>query len=229
MNTWILIVVAIIFALIAGWFYGQHGEVAAPVSVENTEVDYEASEISAVQTNDAGETEYQLNAQSLTHNPTTNQDELNDITMDWTPTDTEQRYKITAGKAVINQETGDIELSGGFKLISLEKQQSEQSTTATEDTATADPENASNANASANNDANVEAVDLPANITITGESLQGNTKTRAIASQQPVHVVQQENRFDAASMTGNLEIGDYQFEQVSVSYTPSERQDQALF
>ena len=117
MNTRVLIVIALIIAALAGWFFKQQGEIAPPVNIEASDVDYEATDIKAVQTNEQGETEYELSAESLTHNPTTNQDEMKGITMNWEPSD-EQRYRIEAGTAAISQQTGELSLSGGFSLIS---------------------------------------------------------------------------------------------------------------
>lgn len=120
MNTRVLIILALIIAGIAGWFFQRQGKIEPPVKIEASEVDYEATDIKAVQTNEQGETEYELNAVSLTHNPVTNQDEMSGITMNWEPSD-EQRYLIQAGSAAINQQTGELHLSGGFTLVSQEK------------------------------------------------------------------------------------------------------------
>lgn len=117
MNTRVLIVLALIIAAVAGWFFKQQGEVEPPKPMQTSEVDYEASDIKAVQTNDEGELEYEVNADALKHNPETNQDEMSGITMNWQPSDT-QRYRIEAGRAAINQQTGDLQLSGGFTLVS---------------------------------------------------------------------------------------------------------------
>ena len=117
MNTRVLIVLALILAVIAGWFFKQQGEITPPVSIGASDVDYEATDIKAVQTNDEGKTEYELSAESLTHNPVTNKDEMKGITMNWEPSD-EQRYRIEAGSAAISQQTGDMSLSGGFSLVS---------------------------------------------------------------------------------------------------------------
>lgn len=193
MNTRVLIVLALIIAGIAGWFFQQQGEITPPVNIEATDVDYEATDIKAVQTNDEGETEYELSAESLTHNPKTNQDEMSGITMNWQPSD-EQRYLIEAGSAAINQQSGDLRLGGGFSLVSEEKSASD-----------------------------IEP------IKVTGQTLMGNTKTRQVYSNEPVKVEQGMNRFSASSMTANLETGEYEFGQVAVTFTPSERQDKALF
>ncbi|WP_201583636.1 LPS export ABC transporter periplasmic protein LptC [Psychrobacter jeotgali] len=120
MNTRVLIILALIIAALAGWFFTKQGDIEPPVSIAPTDVDYEATDIQAVQTNEQGETEYELNAESLTHNPVTNQDEMSGVTMNWEPSD-EQRYRIQAGTATINQQTGELQLSGGFTLISEDK------------------------------------------------------------------------------------------------------------
>ena len=117
MNTRVLIVITLIIAGLAGWFFKQQGDITPPVNIETSDVDYEATDIKAVQTNEQGETEYELSAESLTHNPVTNKDEMKGITMNWEPSD-EQRYRIEAGTAAISQQTGELSLSGGFSLIS---------------------------------------------------------------------------------------------------------------
>lgn len=193
MNTRVLIVLALIIAGIAGWFFQQQGEITPPVSMEATDVDYEATDIKAVQTNEQGETEYELTAESLTHNPVTNLDEMSGIIMNWEPS-AEQRYRIEAGSAAISQQTGELSLSGGFTLIS-----------------------------EGNPDKEVEP------IKVTGSTLKGNTKSGQVYSEAPVKIEQGTNRFEAATMTANLETGDYEFGQVAVAFTPAQRQDKALF
>lgn len=198
MSTRVLIIIALIIAVIAGWFFQKQGEITPPVNIEASEVDYEATDIQAIQTNEQGETEYELNADSLTHNPVTNQDEMSGITMNWEPSD-EQRYVIQAGSATINQQTGELRLSGGFSLVSEEKTGEEGA-----------------------------ASDIEP-IKVTGQTLKGNTKSRQVYSDEPVKVEQGMNRFQAASMTANLETGEYEFGQVAVTFNPTKRQDQALF
>ena len=195
MNTRILIVLALIIAGIAGWFFQQQGEVSPPISMEATDVDYEATDIKAVQTNEKGETEYELTAESLTHNPATNEDEMSGITMNWEPSD-EQRYRIEAGSAAISQQTGELSLSGGFTLVSEDK---------------------------ADGASDIEP------IKVTGNTLKGNTKSGQVYSDEAVKIEQGMNRFEASSMKANLETGEYEFGQVAVNFSPTDRQDKALF
>lgn len=195
MSTRILIILALIIAVIAGWFFQKEADISPPISIEATDVDYEATDITAVQTNDEGETEYELSAKSLTHNPKTNLDEMTGISMNWEPSE-EQRYRIQAGNAAISQQTGEMSLSGGFSLIS-------------------------------------EGIDSTSSdiepIKVTGNTLKGNTKSGQVYSDDPVKVEQGPNRFEAFSMIANLETGEYEFGQVAVAFTPSERKDKALF
>lgn len=195
MNGRILIVLALIIAAGAGWFFHKQGAVKPPVTIAPSEIDYEATDIKAVQTNEKGDTEYELNADSLTHNPTTNEDEMSGITMNWAPA-TDQRYKIEAGTASINQQTGELKLSGGFVLVSTGSSKGESKA---------------------------------APITITGQTLMGNTKERLVYSNEPVKVIQGDNRFEAGSMKANLEAGDYEFGKVAVTFAPPERKDAKLF
>ena len=83
-------------------------------------MDYEATDIKAVQTNEQGETEYELNAESLRHDPNTNQDIMSGITMNWEPS-AKQLYRIESGTATVNQET-ELHLYGGFSLASQDQQ-----------------------------------------------------------------------------------------------------------
>ncbi len=198
MNTRVLIILALIIAGIAGWFFQQQGDVAPPVSIGPSEVDYEATDIQAVQTNEQGETEYELNAESLIHDPNTNQDVMSGITMNWEPS-AKQLYRIESGTATISQETGDLHLYGGFSLASEDQAKT------------------------------TDSGEKIAPITVSGEALKGNTKSRQVYSDQPVQVVQGENRFEAATMKANLETGEYEFGQVAVTFTPAERKDKALF
>lgn len=196
MNSRLLIILALIIAAIAAWFFHQQGDVKPTVNIQPSEVDYEATDIKAVQTNEEGETEYELKADSLTHNPTTNEDEMSGITMNWAPT-TDQQYVIEAGTAAINQQSGDLKLSGGFSLVSK------------------------------GNSAEKGQKTTP--ISITGQTLVGNTKAHMVYSNDPVIVVQGDNKFEAGSMKANLASGDYEFGQVAVTFAPPDRKDAKLF
>ncbi len=117
MNNKLLLILSLLIAIGAGWFFGNNTKVEPPIKVAPPEVEYEATEINAVQTNDEGETEYEVNAKSLSHNNKTNKDELLDVTMDWQPTEG-KKYQLTSGVTDLDQQTGELRMSGGFKLVS---------------------------------------------------------------------------------------------------------------
>lgn len=191
MKTKPLFIIALIIGVAAFWLFKNNVEISSPISIENPEIDSEATSIEAVQTNEQGETEYQLNAEKLTHNSVTNLDEISGLSMDWTPA-TNKNYQLTSGKASLNQETGEMLLTGGFKLVG-------------------------------------NALDDNTKIIVIGTELTGNTKQKVLKSTQPVKVVQGDNSFEAQSMTANLEIGDYDFNNISISFMPVERKDKSLF
>lgn len=66
-------------------------------------------------------------------------------------------------------------------------------------------------------------------ITLTGEILTGNTKTKKIHSQTPLTITQGANKFFAKSMTADLTTKDYEFFGIDTTFTPPTRQDKALF
>ncbi len=113
----LLFILALIIVVGVSWFFGRNVDIEPPLDVATPEIDYQATEIQAVQTNAQGETEYQLNAKSLSHNNTTNKDELVDMTMDWNPSEI-HHYRLTAGLTDFNQETGQLLMHEGFQLLS---------------------------------------------------------------------------------------------------------------
>ncbi|STZ14445.1 Uncharacterized protein conserved in bacteria [Moraxella caviae] len=103
-------------ALAAGvWFFYKEDVEVAPTVPAKPEVSYEVSEIKAVQTSaETGETEYTLTADSLvqTHS---GEDEMVNAAMTWTPPEGET-YHISAKRAKLDQETGDLQLADGAVL-----------------------------------------------------------------------------------------------------------------
>lgn len=64
---------------------------------------------------------------------------------------------------------------------------------------------------------------------LKGGALTGNTKSKLIASDAPLDVTQDGHQFNAQSMQGDLNTGDYQFNQITIAFNPVQRVDQALF
>lgn len=118
MKTRWLFLVAIVVIVLASWVFSRHGDVQPSLATDTQRIDYAAEKIQAVQTNDDGDTEYTLMAQSLVHDSNSDEDVLLGLQMNWKPA-TNQHYKLLADEAVINQETGNMRLSKQFEFISM--------------------------------------------------------------------------------------------------------------
>lgn len=194
MNNRLLIVVAVIVVILATWFYNTQGETQAPIQIAKPDIEYEATDITATQTDDAGNTEYEVTAQKIERNKQTNQDEMIGIVMKWKPSK-DYYYQLTAQRAVLNQETGNIVLSGKVDVTQIL------------DTS----DKFMNHDIDDNTDIMMK---------ISAEQIHGNTKQKELYSDYPVVVEQGDNTFEAKNMRGNLQTGDYEFGQIEAIFMP---------
>lgn len=74
-----------------------------------------------------------------------------------------------------------------------------------------------------------EAVDNKPRLVITGNKLSGNTKSRMLSSDEPLTIVNGEDRFKAQGFSANLQTGEYEFSKIEVLYNSAPRQDKSLF
>ena len=74
-----------------------------------------------------------------------------------------------------------------------------------------------------------EAVDNKPKLVITGNKLSGNTKSRMLSSDEPLTVVNGEDRFKAQGFSANLQTGEYEFSKIEVLYSSAPIQDKSLF
>lgn len=115
MNIKYLAVLPLIVIGVLGWFFWSKNTPKPTVSLGKPSIQSQIQDIKAVQTNpDTGEIEYTLTAKSLTQSQN-GQSELLEVAMDWTP-DKISSYLITAKKATFDQNTGEFEFGGGFKM-----------------------------------------------------------------------------------------------------------------
>lgn len=191
MNVRILAVLAVTALALAAWFYSKQEEPIKPALPEKPTASYEVTQIQAVQTNpETGQTEYTVTADSLVKNDA-GEDEMRGATVRWQPPQGES-FILTADKAQMNQETGELYLSNGFTMQR-------------------------------------EATAQKAALTIQGRQLTANTKQRTVSSQEPLTVVQGEDRFKAAGFSANLATGEYTFERIEVLFNAPKREDKSLF
>lgn len=116
MNFRILGVLGVMALVVAAWFFYQEDTKIKPALPETPATSYEVTDIKAVQTDpETGETEYTLTAESLVQNAM-GEDEMHQATIHWQPPAGE-RYTLTAVRATLNQSSGDLNLSQGFRLV----------------------------------------------------------------------------------------------------------------
>ncbi|WP_230658952.1 LPS export ABC transporter periplasmic protein LptC [Psychrobacter sp. I-STPA10] len=199
MNTRVLLVFALVAAILASWLYKEQGSLDNPIAIASSNIEYEATDINALQTNALGEVAYLLKADKLIHYTDINTDELENIRLNWR-SDQQQNIQLRAKLANINHETGDIQMTQDVILVT-------QHPTPTV--------------------ANSNVAHIPLNLTAT--VLNGNLQHKTLYSEQPVIVTQGDNRFEANSFRTDLQTGEYEFDQVAVTFQPPSRQDTALF
>lgn len=199
MNTRVLLIFALIVSILATWLYKEQGSLDNPIAIASSNIEYEATDINALQTNARGEVAYLLKADKLTHYTDSNTDELENIKLNWR-SNPQQNIQLHAQLANINHNSGDIQMQQDVILISRQPTQTADSTKSTN-----------------------SALNLTATI------LKGNLQQKNLYSEQPVIVTQGDNRFEANSFKTDLQTGEYEFEKVAVTFLPPPRQDVALF
>lgn len=107
MNTRFLFVISLLIAMFAAWFYRSHGDLDEVLNLSTTDIEYEATDILAVQTDKEGMAEYSLTADNLTHYSDQNSDKLDTMKLNWRPS-TGRNVMVSADEAVIYHEQAKV-------------------------------------------------------------------------------------------------------------------------
>ncbi len=214
MNTRFLLVLSLIVAVLAVWFYRTQGDISPLGGLSETNIEYEATDILAIQTNELGAAEYQLTADSLTHYAQENVDELETMTLHWRPND-HKSIAISADRAAMYHESDKVVMRNNVLFASQDISRPAKFT-------------ATKATKAAND---VALQTNPANrvLKLEATELIGHLADKTIYSDRPIKVQQAANRFESAGFKADLALGDYEFSQVAVTFLPPKRQDAALF
>lgn len=196
MNTRFLFILSLLVTVFAVWFYRNQGELDSVINLSETNIEYEATDILAVQTNENGYAEYSLTADDLTHYAAENSDKMNGMTLNWRP-NADRNVVVNADEATIYHEQSKVVMTNNVLFSS------HQSTDA--------------------------QGDVKPPMKLVAEELIGDLKAKKVYSDKPIEVTQAENSFDSASFKADMSTGDYEFEQVAVTFMPPARNDQPVF
>ena len=122
MKNRFLFLIALLVAMFAVWFYRSQGELDEVLNLSSTNIEYEATDILAVQTNDEGVAEYSMTADNLTHYSDQNFDKLQAMNLNWRPSSS-QSVMIQADEAIIYHEQSKVIMSNNVLFSSQTDQQ----------------------------------------------------------------------------------------------------------
>ena len=117
MNTRFLFVISLLIAMFAVWFYRNQGDLDSVINMSTTNIEYEAADILAVQTNEDGIAEYSLTADNLTHYSDQNFDKLVAMKLNWRPNNT-QNVTVNADVAVMYHEQSKVVMTNNVLFSS---------------------------------------------------------------------------------------------------------------
>ncbi|WP_288775537.1 LPS export ABC transporter periplasmic protein LptC [uncultured Psychrobacter sp.] len=117
MNTRFLFVISLLIAMFAVWFYRNQGDLDSVINMSTTNIEYEAADILAVQTNEDGIAEYSLTADNLTHYSDQNFDKLVAMKLNWRPNNT-QNVTVNADEAVMYHEQSKVVMTNNVLFSS---------------------------------------------------------------------------------------------------------------
>lgn len=117
MNTRFLFVLSLVVAVFAVWFYRSQGELDSIINLSETNIEYQATDILAVQTNEEGVAEYSLTADDLTHYAAENSDKLTKMSLNWRP-NKDRNVMINADNAIMYHEQSKVVMNNNVLFSS---------------------------------------------------------------------------------------------------------------
>lgn len=117
MSTKALFIMGLIFVIVAGYFYASNDASLTRLNLKPSDIDYQASDIQALQTNEQGSVSYQLNASSVTHYQNAKTAVLTQPTIAW-QTNNQNKVTLTADTAQLDEAKQLARLSGNVTMTS---------------------------------------------------------------------------------------------------------------
>lgn len=206
MSTKLLFVFGFILIVLASYFYASNNMTLTKLSLKASDIDYQAKNIHALQTDDKGKVNYRLTAQEVTHYQMARTGTLTQPKIQWQPNPS-RLVTFEAGQGTLDESKQEVVFSQNVKMLS---QPLDNGLAASQDRITQDE----NTQAFLGN--GTAAMQLDA------KELQGNLLTKQVISSQPIQVTQGNNSFVANSMKADLNTGDYEFDKVAMTFMPAQ-------
>lgn len=197
MSTKVLVFISLLFIVVASYFYASNDAGLTTPNLKPSDIDYQASRIKALQTNEQGSVGYHLTADKVTHYQTAKTAVMTEPRVLW-QVGAQRELSLTAAQATLNETAQIIRLQGEVTMVSRPL------TTAVGQSAGSLP------------------VGSNTLMTVMGRDFVGNLVTKQVTSQQPITVTQANNRFQAAQLAADVGKGSYQFERIDMTFQPAQ-------
>ncbi|WP_395143809.1 LPS export ABC transporter periplasmic protein LptC [Moraxella atlantae] len=183
MSNKVLLVLGLLLFVVAAYFYHENRTALVNLNLEPSDIDYQATDVQGLQTDDNGAINYRVNAARVLHYQQAQVAALDNLQLNWRNPQNAQTVTITAKHAQLDENTQKIVLADHVTMRS-------------------------------------HTADGKPDLTLTGQDWVGDLNRKTLSSQQPIHVEQGNNAFDAARFSADTATGDYAFERVQMQFMP---------
>lgn len=198
MSTKLLYVFGFLLMVVASYFYASNNTTLTKLSLKPSDIDYQAKNIHALQTSEAGNVNYRLTASEVTHYQAARTGTLLAPKIEWQPNPT-RKVTFEAGQGTLNENTQEVVFTDKVKMLSQPL--------------------AGNVASDASNSAITDS-SMP--MQLDAASLTGNLLTKQVVSNQPIQVTQGNNSFTANTMRADMNTGDYAFDRIAMTFMPAQ-------
>lgn len=190
MSNKVLLVLGVMLFMVAAYFYRENRTALVNLNLEPSDIDYQATNVQGLQTDDNGAINYRVDAERVLHYQKAQVAVLHNLQLNWRNPQSAQTVTIDAKHAQLNENNQQILLADDVTMHS-------------------------------------RTPDGKPDITLTGQDWVGDLNRKTLYSQQPIHVEQGNNAFDAAQFSADTTTGDYTFTRVQMQFAPPNPSDTA--
>lgn len=199
MSNKTLFILGLLCIIVASYFYVSNNASLTKFSLKPSDIDYQASNIQALQTNPTGVVDYRLTAKNVTHYQVARSAVLDEAKVVWQNDPTHQ-VTLLAKQALLDETQQIITFKDSVKVQT-------QTVSPTTNTLTPTPS------------MTLTATNLVGNL-VTKQLVTNNPVTIIQPIVNTNGSITGENSFIANRMQADLKTGDYNFERVAMTFMP---------